>query len=247
MQPGPWIAGLDFPFGQSSEFIRNIGWPRRWQGYVAHVGTMSRAEFRGYLDGYRKGRAPGDKEHRRYTDAAAGAISPQKLFGVPVGLMFFEGAPRLFRSGVTIPGVIDGDPDRIAVEAYPGALARHLIGRRSYKNDRASKQGPDQYSARNVIVEKLRSGEVLRTHGVRVHVDDAIAEDPGADDLDALLCAVQAAYAWKRRDSGYGAPANLDPNEGWIAEPTAYGRGIRRPSLDRVSSDPSEERSLDRA
>ncbi|CRI64710.1 conserved hypothetical protein [Thiocapsa sp. KS1] len=26
-RPGPWIAGIDFPFGQSRTFIRNIGWP----------------------------------------------------------------------------------------------------------------------------------------------------------------------------------------------------------------------------
>ena len=24
--PGPWIAGIDFPFGQSRTFIENIGW-----------------------------------------------------------------------------------------------------------------------------------------------------------------------------------------------------------------------------
>ena len=88
-QPGPWIAGIDFPFGQSSTFITNIGWPQEWSDYVGHVGRMSRPEFREYLDSYRKDRPPGDKEHRRITDIAAGSISPQKLFGVPVGLMFY--------------------------------------------------------------------------------------------------------------------------------------------------------------
>ena len=29
-----------------------------------------------------------DKEHRRQTDIAVGSVSPQKLYGVPVGLMF---------------------------------------------------------------------------------------------------------------------------------------------------------------
>lgn len=223
MQPGPWISGMDFPFGQASRFIQNIGWPREWRSYVQHVSTMSRAEFRAHLDAYRTSRPPGDKEHRRQADVAAASISPQKLYGVPVGFMFFEGAPRLLSSGVTIPGLSDGDPQRISVEAYPGALARHLIGRRSYKNDSATKQTSDQFQARLAILEKLTSGAVLQTHGVRVHADRTIAEDPGADDLDALLCAVQAASAWLRRDTGYGAPAHLDPNEGWIAEPTAVG------------------------
>lgn len=58
-------------------------------------------------------RPPGDKEHRRVTDIAAGSISPQKIYGVPVGLMFFEGAPRLIKSGVTIPILQTGDPSRI--------------------------------------------------------------------------------------------------------------------------------------
>jgi hypothetical protein len=50
------------------------------------------------------------------TDIAAGSVSPQKLYGVPVGLMFFEGAPR------PIPKLHYGDPKRIVVEAYPGVL-----------------------------------------------------------------------------------------------------------------------------
>ena len=222
--PGPWIAGIDFPFGQSRRFIRNIGWQREWHRYVTYVAGMSRPEFRARLDDYRRDRVPGDKEHRRDVDQLAGAISPQKLYGVPVGLMFFEGAPRLLRSGVTIPGVQQGDPDRIVVEAYPGALARHLIGRRSYKHDSPGRQSADQHEARKSICDALREDVVLPTHGVRVHVDDAIADDPRADDLDAMLCAVQAASAWLKRKSGYGAPAGLDCNEGWIAEPTIYRR-----------------------
>lgn len=224
-RPGPWIAGMDFPFGQSRRFIRNIGWPRGWADYVAHVGTMSRADFRRHLDAYRKHRQPGDKEHRRQTDMKAGAISPQKLYGVPVGLMFFEGAPRLLQSGASVPGLRDADPERIAVEAYPGALVRILVGRRSYKNDTVSKQTSDQREARNDIVKALRDGALLATHGCRVHADEEIADDPAADDLDALLCAVQAAAAWIRRDAGFGAPPDVDANEGWIAEPTIYASG----------------------
>ncbi len=225
VRPGPWIAALDFPFGQARTFIRNVGWPREWQAYVRMVGRMTRDEFRNQLDAYRRDRAPGDKEHRRKADVAAGSTSPQKLYGVPVGLMFFEGAPRLLAGGLTLPGIVAGDRDRVAVEAYPGALARHLIGRRSYKNDSVGKQTQDQLEARKAIVSKLKAGDLLASHGVRVCVDDAIVDDPGADDLDALLCAVQAAAAWLRRDRQYGAPKGFDPDEGWIAEPTVYETG----------------------
>jgi len=116
-RPGPWIAGIDFPFGQSRTFIENIGWPMTWQGYVGYVKTLDRKGFRDELDNYRANRLAGDKEHRRKTDIAAGSISPQKLYGTPVGLMFFEGAPRLLDAGVTIPGLQQGDPNRIVVEA----------------------------------------------------------------------------------------------------------------------------------
>ena len=155
-QPGPWIAGLDFPFGQARKFVETIGWPLTWNGYVAHAASLGRDGFRKVLTDYGASRAPGDKEHRRAADKAAGSISPQKLYGVPVGLMFFEGAPRLLASSVTIPHLKEGDPERIVVEAYPGVLARALIGRRRYKNDTRKKQTPDQRHARHAILQQLQ-------------------------------------------------------------------------------------------
>ncbi len=219
-KPGPWIAGIDFPFGQSRTFIENIGWPTTWQGYVSYVKTLDRKGFRGALDNYRANRPASDKEHRRKTDIAAGSISPQKLYGTPVGLMFFEGAPRLLDTGVTIPGLQQGDPDRIVVEAYPGVLARHLIGRRSYKQDTKTKQTQEQYDARKDILRKIKNDGVLASHGIRIDAPDKLADDPGADHLDALLCAIQAAWAWKQRDHRFGVPNATDPLEGWIADPT---------------------------
>jgi hypothetical protein len=120
-KPGPWIAGIDFPFGHSRTFIQNIGWPDNWAGYVEYAQSLGCEGFRDVLDDYRALRPLGDKEHQRVTDVAASSVSPQKLYGVPVGLMFFEGAPRLVSSGVTIPVLQSGDPERIVVEAYPYA------------------------------------------------------------------------------------------------------------------------------
>jgi len=223
-KPGPWIAGIDFPFGQSRKFIENIGWPNTWQGYVEHAGSLGRKGFRSTLDGYRTNRAAGDKEHRRATDVKAGSISPQKLYGIPVGLMFFEGAPRLLEAGVTIPGLQQGDPRRIVVEAYPGVLARSLIGRRSYKQDTKSKQTPDQHEAREQLLEKVTGHSLLATHGLVVSAPKVLADDPGADHLDALLCAAQAGWAWLQRDKNFGASGEFDPLEGWIADPSLYER-----------------------
>jgi len=166
---GPWIAGIDFPFGQSRTFIENIGWPDYWSGYVRHAGSLGRKGFRSALDAYRCRRPFGDKEHRRATDIAASSISPQKLYGVPVGLMFFEGAPRLVDSGVTIPLLQSGDPERIVFESYPGVLARQLNGRAAYKSDTAAKQTEEQYERRRSILHRILNGEISSSYGLRVH------------------------------------------------------------------------------
>ena len=137
--PGWWAAGIDFPFGQSSRFINNIGWPGSWREYVTKAASLTRSEFRATLDDYRRDRRKGDKEHRRASDAKTGAISPQKLYGVPVGLMFFAGAKRILASGAEIAGLRKGDQSRLVFEAYPGVLARKATTS-SYKNDDKKKQ-----------------------------------------------------------------------------------------------------------
>lgn len=218
-RPGPWIAGIDFPFGQSRRFIQTIGWPETWADYVAHAQSLGRDGFRAALEAYKSDRPPGQKEHRRATDRAAGSLSPQKLYGTPVGLMFFEGAPRLRAAGVTIPGLQAGNPRRIVVEAYPGVLARALIGRRGYKQDTRSKQTQGQADARRELLARLNGGALRRSHGIRISAPNALTEDPSGDRLDALLCATQAAWAWTQRDQGFGLPADMDPIEGWIADP----------------------------
>jgi hypothetical protein len=224
-RPGPWITGIDFPFGQPRRLVENLGWPPSWPAYVRQAGSLGRDGFRAALDAYRADRPRGDKEHRRTTDIAAGAISPQKLYGVPVALMFLEGAPRLLDAGVTIPHLLEGDPGRIVVEAYPGMLARALIGRRSYKHDARRRQSPELRRARREMLEAILGGALRVTHGLTVQAPVSLADDPTGDELDALLCAVQAAWAWRQRARGFGAPASIDPLEGWIADPSlAQGR-----------------------
>ena len=212
---GPWVAGLDFPFGQARRFIENIGWPATWAGYVRHVGKLSRPEFRSALDDYRRDRAVGDKEHRRLTDVRSGAVSSQKLYGVPVALMFFEGVPRLLDAGVHVPPLADGDRQRVALEAYPGALARRLIGRQPYKQDVRDKQSAKQLSARRDLLAALAN--VSDDLGFTTVAPAELADDPQGDQLDALLCAVQA--AWSIGQANYGIPDDVDTLEGWIVGP----------------------------
>jgi len=219
-QPGPWIAGIDFPFGLSRTFIENIGWPQDWQRYVDYVSNLDRKEFRAALENYKEHRPAGDKEHKRATDITAGSISPQKLYGVPVALMFFEGAPRLRNSGVTIPALQTGDPERVVVEAYPGILARNVIGRQSYKHDTKRKQTPERQLAREELITRILDGNLNASFSLQVEASKKLVDDPTGDHLDTLLCAIQAAWAWTNRENDFGVPNDVDPLEGWIADPT---------------------------
>lgn len=222
-QSGPWIAGVDFPFGQPRKLIENIGWPQTWEGYVSHVGRMTKTEFVETLANYRNIREKGDKQHLRRTDELANSRSPMMLYGVPVGKMFFEGAHRLLDAGVSIlPCCIRDDP-RLVIEAYPALVARHWIGSRGYKNDEAKKQTPERKSARQAIVHGLRSSEAKAQYGFSIHFSndyaDAFISDGSGDQLDALLCAVQTGWSYTKRGENYGIPLDCDPLEGWIVDP----------------------------
>jgi hypothetical protein len=215
-QPGPWIGGFDFPFGMPAELVRDLGWPEDWRSLVAHCQAIARADFRAVLDAYRATRPVGKKFAHRKTDGPAGSSSPMKLVNPPVALMFHEGAPRLASAGVHVPGLAAGDRSRIALEAYPGLLARS-IARGSYKNDARSKQTEARAAVRKQILATLCSGEPRL--GLRVDFSapavrrDALADGSG-DLLDAVLCAVQA--AWASRQPRFGLPRNIHPCEGWI-------------------------------
>jgi hypothetical protein len=218
-RPGPWIAGIDFPFGQARRFIETIGWPTSWHGYVTHAASLGKQGFEEALEAYAAPRPAGDKQHFRMADRRANSQSPQKLHFVPVGKMFFQGAPRLINAGVTIPGLQQGDPDRLVVEGYPGVLARYLIGRRPYKAESRKGQTADKHEARRDIMQLTEAGKLQTHYGLSVSAPGSLAEDPTGDHLDALLCAIQAAWAWTMRDRNFGEPDQSDPLEGWIADP----------------------------
>lgn len=218
-RPGPWIAGLDFPFGFARRFLHTMGWPLRWPDYAGLVGRMSRDEFCATLEVYRRDRPPGDKEHRRVVDRLAGSVSPQKLHRPPVGKMLFEGVSRLIRTDVAIPPVRLTGSGRIVVEAYPGVLARRAVDRRRYKDDATGEQTEAQLAARRDILAFLDSTAFITAFGFHVEGADDTVADPTGDRLDAVLCAAQAAWAWTQRERGFGAPDGVDLAEGWIVDP----------------------------
>src|SRR5947209_14333932 len=99
---GPWLAALDFPFGQPRVLIEHLGWPTTWEGYMSVIALMDKASFEAVLQRYMDAHPAGQKLLLRTTDILAGARSPMMLHRVPVAKMFFAGAICLFRSNVSI-------------------------------------------------------------------------------------------------------------------------------------------------
>ncbi|HEY7239377.1 MAG TPA: DUF429 domain-containing protein [Burkholderiales bacterium] len=211
-RPGPWVGGFDFPFSLPRELVRDLGWPASWKALVRHCARMPRQDFRQALDAYRETRPAGRRYAHRATDLPAGSSSPMKLVNPPVALMFHEGAPRLAVSAVCVPLLATGDGRRVALEAYPGLLVRKQLGiRESYKSDTRSEQTPARTAARRRIVHALRTGRPL---GIKMKAKIDLVTDGSGDTLDAVICAVQAAWASGR--PGYGLPARVPRAEGWI-------------------------------
>jgi hypothetical protein len=216
-RPGPWLGGFDFPFSLPRELVRDLGWPAGWPALVAHCTLMDRTAFRSALDGYRASRPAGRKYAHRATDHPAGSSSPMKLVNPPVALMFHEGARRLLSADVHLPGLLDRKSSRVALEAYPGLLARKQLGiRDSYKSDTRREHTAERHAARRKIVRALKAGQPL---GITLIADRrlerSLVEDGSGDLLDAAICAVQAAWGWSRRRANFGLPQGV-AGEGWI-------------------------------
>ncbi|MGF1472334.1 MAG: DUF429 domain-containing protein [Rubrobacteraceae bacterium] len=223
VSPGPWICGMDFPFGQPRPLVEALGWPPSWEGYVGKVAGLPKKAFEDAIRSDMATRPKGHKWRYRLADRRSGSSSAMMLFRVPVGKMFFQGAPRLLASGVNVVPCRRNQAGRVAVEAYPAVVARRFLGRKSYKSDERRKQSSEHRAAREALVEGLESGALEKEYGFVVALDNGWREqfvrEPAADALDSLLCAVQAAWAYTRRETGYGVPAVCDPLEGWILDP----------------------------
>ena len=220
---GPWLAALDFPFGQPGNLISHLNWPEEWEDYVQIITSMGKKEFEETLKRYAESREKGNKLHLRTTDVLAGARSPMMLYRVPVAKMFFEGATRLLRANVSIFPCNSREDSRIVVEGYPALIARRLIGMKSYKSDERKRQTSNREMARKEIVYGLRSSEIEKWYGLRVQLSDemseSLVEDPKGDELDAVLCSVQGGWAWLHRVDNSQVPEAYKRIEGWIMDP----------------------------
>ncbi len=217
-QEGDWVGGFDVPFGLPRELVEHLGWPLKWADCMAHYCGLSRAQIRETFAAFCDARPAGGKFAHRAFDKQAGSSPSMKWVNPPVAYMLHAAVPLLLNAGVHLPGLHAGDTRRVALEAYPGLLARELVDRRSYKSDDAAKQTPERLIARKDLVEGLGAGRTrlaLRlkvTHAQR----DALVQDASGDSLDAVLCMVQAAWAERVGPPSWGLPPQVDPLEGWI-------------------------------
>jgi hypothetical protein len=230
-RPGPWVGAFDLPFGLPRELVAALGWPMPWQACMSHYAALSRDDIRERFAAFCAARAPGHKLAHRATDGPAGSSPSMKWVNPPVAFMLHAGVPRLLEAGVSLPGLCPGDPRRVALEAYPGLLAREVLARRSYKADDVARQTPERWLARRELLESLVrgtqvDGSPLRS-GLRLRLKDNLADtllqDARGDALDATLCLMQAGWALTQHKAGHpqwGLPV-FDPLEGWIVTAAA--------------------------
>ena len=214
--PGPWLGVFDLPFGLPRELVATLGWPTEWLPLLRHYAALSREQIRDTFAAFCDARPVGAKFAHRATDGPAGSSPSMKWVNPPVAYMLHAGVPLLVDAGLHLPGLHAGDETRVALEGYPGLLARELLGARSYKSDTKAKQTPDRLIARKDLLDALEQGRSRL--GVRLRLThaqrDALVADASGDKLDAVLCLLQAAWASAR--PGFGLPAEIDPLEGWI-------------------------------
>ena len=219
--PGPWLGVFDLPFGLPRELVLALGWPTAWPELVRHYAALSRVQIRDAFAAFCAARPVGAKFAHRAADGPAGSSPSMKWVNPPVAFMLHAGVPLLIDAGLHLPGLQAGDTGRVALEGYPGLLAREVLGARSYKSDTRAKQTPERLIARIDLVDALDQGRTRL--GLRLKLTHAQREqlvaDASGDRLDAVLCLVQAAWASLRPD--HGLPAKIDPLEGWIVSAIA--------------------------
>jgi hypothetical protein len=223
-----WVGGFDLPFGLPRELVQTLGWPTQWLECLRTYQALSRAEIRDLFAAFCNARPVGRKFAHRATDRWAGSSPSMKWVNPPVAYMLHAGVPLLVDAGVAIAGLHAGDPAdvdaqgrprRVALEAYPGLLAREVLGRESYKSDDPAKQTEVRSERRARLVDALERGQTRLGLQLALTQDQRVqlVADGRADALDAVLCLVQAAWAHSHGWPSFGLPLGaVDPLEGWI-------------------------------
>jgi hypothetical protein len=238
-QGGPWLAAMDFPLSMPQSWLKAMDWPTSWAESVAWIQQFSLEQFCQHITRYALDKPAGQKQHFRPIDRVAGACSPMTIHYTPVGRMFYQGAYRLLDAGVYVLPFMRNHPldlsrERVVVEGYPALIARQLAPRQGYKYEKNAKVSNDQKTvkdfARQEMIQKVAANLLASEFGFKVDLNgfqQALYEDSTGDRLDAFLCAIQAAWAYTRRNQYFGIPETEEAGEGWITVPSGLLRPCR--------------------
>ncbi len=248
--PGPWLAAIDLPLGLPAVVVNALGWPTAWANYVTLAARLELPTFLAQLQRYSDGQPPGQKLPRRPTDVLAQARSPLMRQRVPLARMFWQGAPRLLASGACLLPCHPTETGRCILEGYPALVARRWLRSRPYKGEGRGQNTLASRQARADLLRALTSSQLTQSYDLTLVLPaayrSACLDDERGDHLDALLCAIQA--AWAARASGAVSadtsrqlrerlsallPVDCNPDEGWIYDPAL----LLSPALSFSSTD----------
>lgn len=219
-QPGVWLAGIDAPLGLPRVFVEAHGFTC-WQAYASAFAHMDKATFIDTINTYKNGKPKGEKLPLRQTDRQAQSMSPLKTSFIPVGRMFYQLMVLLHDAPYNLPLLRPTNDTRTLLESYPALVVRHWIGSASYK--RETNETPVQRRNRIWLLQTLLDALPNSAYRLRLELtlvqQEQLLSDSQGDAIDALLCAVQA--AWGYRQTNYGIPLSADALEGWIIDPYA--------------------------
>lgn len=243
---GPWLAAMDFPLSMPHSWLAAMHWPTDWAASVRHIRQLTLKAFCQTINDYCRQQPAGQKHHFRPIDRLAGACSPMTIYYTPVGKMFYQGAFRLLDAGVTVLPfqgnqiqTNQGDPrgktdaSRMVVEGYPALIARQLCPRQSYKYESppaSAAQKAAKDFTRQEMIQKLAAQWLEADFGMIIDLNgyaDTLRQDFTGDSLDAVFCAIQAAWAYSQREANFGIPPTGEAHapeaqEGWITVPPHF-------------------------
>jgi hypothetical protein len=219
----PWVGAFDLPFGLPRDFIVEQGWlihgqQTTWRDVTDVVLTQTRAELVVRCKAYCDARPAGQKFAHRQVDKLAGSSPSMKWVNPPVLYMLHAGLPVLLALDCDFPALNNqGNRGRVAIEAYPGFIARQIT-RESYKSDDKQKQTVAREDARRSLVAALIKPNAATNITLKVSrtLKQQMIADASGDSLDAAICALQAAMGEQHGAPLYGMPTDVDPIEGWI-------------------------------
>lgn len=238
---GPWFAGVNFPLGQPKQFLEKMSLPAGWNNYIKNIHKWKPSEFEKKVKQYTTKLPKGTKLPLRITDIFAGGESPLKNKGSHSLGRFYEGTQSLLKSGVSIFPCYPKKDNRIVIETLPSLVARRF----KVQEGHGKKKKSESEIIHKEVIKGLETPEFEHDFDFKLFIDDTLKlhciEDVKGNSLDAILSAVQTAWAYNVGKPNYGIPDLHHPSiqsEGWIIDPSLVN-GIAK-SRNRFGSELAE-------